>query len=85
MSKETNPLREEIEICTVNCKCQTGEDCHGEAALNLVELHDSERSFPEDYNHENGQYVNKCFGCNKFFMGHKRRVTCKSCEVSHKI
>ena len=24
-------------VCGVNCSCKTGEDCYGEAALNLVE------------------------------------------------
>jgi hypothetical protein len=70
---------EEKKICTYNCDCQTSDDCNGEMALNLVELHDSDKSWKEDYSHENGQYVNKCFECGCFFMGHKRRVACKVC------
>lgn len=66
--------------CGHNCECKSGEDCHGQPALNLIELHDSERSFKEDYGHENGQYVCICFMCKQKFMGHKRRVICKSCS-----
>lgn len=39
-----------------------------------------ERSWPEDYEHENGNYFNKCHHCLRQFMGHKRRVTCKVCS-----
>lgn len=33
----------------------------------------------EDFEHENGQYLNKCVTCGNTFHGHKRRVTCKLC------
>lgn len=37
-------------------------------------------NFPEDYAHENGNYINKCHSCGFYFKGHKRRVTCKMCS-----
>ena len=38
-----------------------------------------ERNWREDYLHENGRYVCSCIRCNKYFIGHKRRVICKEC------
>lgn len=37
-------------------------------------------NFPEDYAHENGNYINKCHSCGFYFKGHKRRITCKMCS-----
>lgn len=71
---------ESKEICSHNCACQNGNDCHGEGVSNLWDTYESERSFKEDYEHENGQYINICSYCEKEFMGHKRRVVCKSCQ-----
>lgn len=34
----------------------------------------------EDFSHENGNYNNFCAYCGKQFIGHKRRVVCKSCS-----
>ena len=46
----------------------------------LVKLATMEdRSWPEDYSHENGHYFNTCCNCQRQFMGHKRRVVCKVC------
>lgn len=39
----------------------------------------SGRDRTEDFPHENGYYVNRCVACEKKFMGHKRRATCKEC------
>lgn len=39
------------------------------------------RDWEEDFAHENGNYFNKCVRCNNMFMGHKRRVVCKSCAA----
>ena len=39
----------------------------------------SERDWPEDFPHENGNYWNTCIRCKKAFTGHKRRVICKRC------
>lgn len=39
----------------------------------------SSRDWPEDFNHENGNYHNRCTSCNEMFIGHKRRMTCKQC------
>lgn len=35
--------------------------------------------WPEDFTHENGQYINHCSTCGETFTGHKRRPTCKVC------
>jgi hypothetical protein len=40
-----------------------------------------ERNWVEDYDHENGRYLNPCQTCGKNFMGHKRRITCKMCNA----
>ena len=37
------------------------------------------RSWPEDFEHENGNYTCHCHTCGHSFVGHKRRVTCKLC------
>lgn len=37
--------------------------------------------WPEDFQHENGNYMNRCRTCKQTFMGHKRRVTCKTCAA----
>lgn len=39
----------------------------------------SERDWPEDFQHENGQYMCRCHKCENTFIGYKRRVTCKVC------
>jgi len=41
--------------------------------------HDYGGNWPEDYTHENGNYVNKCCRCENYFIGYKRRVVCKLC------
>lgn len=40
---------------------------------------DPDRDWPEDFPHENGNYINKCCDCQLFFMGHKRRPVCRKC------
>ena len=39
----------------------------------------SNRNWKEDYKHENGNYLNKCYRCSQYFLGHKRRPICKEC------
>jgi len=39
------------------------------------------RNWEEDYDHENGRYSNTCISCQEYFIGHKRRVTCKVCDT----
>jgi len=39
-----------------------------------------DRSWKEDFDHENGRYMNKCCVCKENFIGHKRRVVCKKCK-----
>ena len=40
-----------------------------------------ERSWPEDYDHENGCYMNTCVHCLRGFLGYKRRGICKVCAA----
>jgi len=42
---------------------------------------DPNRNFPEDYNQENGNYMNKCFYCKNYFTGNKHRFSCKLCDA----
>jgi hypothetical protein len=41
-----------------------------------------ERSYPEDSQHENGNYSCGCCVCLREFVGHKRRVICKVCAAA---
>ncbi len=36
--------------------------------------------WPEDFSHENGNYMCQCCICKATFVGHKRRVICKLCD-----
>jgi hypothetical protein len=40
-----------------------------------------ERTWHEDEGHENGNYFCNCIECGRQFIGHKRRVICKSCAA----
>lgn len=40
----------------------------------------SERDYPEDFEYENGEYVNICHICHEAFCGYKRRIVCKICS-----
>ncbi len=42
---------------------------------------DERRCFAEDIPHENGNYECRCASCGEKFLGHKRRITCKTCVV----
>ncbi len=44
----------------------------------------SNRDWPEDATHENGNYLNQCQSCKETFIGHKRRYTCKKCASEEK-
>lgn len=37
------------------------------------------RNWIEDFSLENGNYNNRCIICEKIFIGHKYRRTCKKC------
>ncbi len=74
-------MEQQSEICSVNCTCKDGEDCHADGVITYFELREHPRSWSEDYNHENGEYANKCLHCKKYFIGHKRRIICKQCET----
>jgi len=45
----------------------------------------SDRDWPEDSAHENGNYLCNCGACKKTFFGHKRRVRCKQCVTFSSI
>ena len=47
----------------------------------LKDTTQQERSYPEDSGHENGSYMTDCCHCGRTFIGHKRRVVCKSCAT----
>ncbi len=47
--------------------------------IDYPELMRSPKSWKEDFEHENGNYFNKCCHCKCDFIGHKRRVICKEC------
>lgn len=42
---------------------------------------EQKRSWPEDYEHENGNYMCQCAACNQRFNGYKRRSICKLCHL----
>lgn len=41
----------------------------------------SPRDWPDDFKHENGNYVCACMYCQHTFFGHKRRIICKECAL----
>ena len=43
---------------------------------------DSPRNWKEDYPHENGNYLCKCYQCNEHFYGHKRRPLCRNVLIN---
>lgn len=40
---------------------------------------EKKRSWPEDFEHENGEYQCTCAACDNTFVGYKRRSCCKIC------
>ena len=53
--------------------------------MNLKKLMDSHKSWQQDYELENGQYMNNCIYCKSIFIGHKRRIICKECYTEKEI
>lgn len=47
----------------------------------MIPINYTERDYPEDSSHENGNYGNTCCQCKKPFTGHKRRPICKVCKT----
>lgn len=45
----------------------------------------SDRDWPEDFYHENGNYTNKCFYCERSFFGDKRRIVCRKCQLNSPV
>lgn len=42
---------------------------------------DEARCFPEDFEHENGNYLCRCNVCGHAFQGYKRRAVCRVCQT----
>jgi hypothetical protein len=42
-------------------------------------------NWAEDNTHENGNYACHCVACKKQFIGHKRRVICKTCYIQMEL
>ena len=53
--------------------------CPPEKYVNILGEPAYPGSWPEDFNDENGNYLNKCCHCGNLFQGYKRRVVCKEC------
>ncbi len=47
--------------------------------MNMLQRLNKIKDWKEDFNLENGKYLNKCIKCNTVFLGHKRRWICKEC------
>lgn len=45
----------------------------------------SPKNWVEDFNNENGNYMNTCRCCKQHFLGYKRRIECKECVERQKI
>jgi len=39
--------------------------------------------YVEDFPHENGMYMHICVNCKEKFLGHKRRIHCKTCDLTN--
>jgi len=39
-----------------------------------------EGDYPEDFEHENGNYINVCYSCDNTFTGLKIRTCCRKCH-----
>lgn len=50
-------------------------------AESIASLFDNPRSWPEDFDGENGRYLNSCAGCKREFIGNKHRISCKECAA----
>ena len=50
-----------------------------DAMADIIKSFARDRDWPEDYNQENGMYLNVCVRCDFTFKGHKHRRICKKC------
>lgn len=48
--------------------------------MKLNPFPNSAKDWPEDFSHENGNYLCLCTTCGSQFIGYKRRVTCRECS-----
>lgn len=48
---------------------------------------ESAGDWPEDFQYDNGMYMNTCCDCKHTFIGHKHRIICKLCynPITEKI
>ena len=60
------------------------ESTKSPASALALALCSADRSWPQDADHENGNYQNKCRGCGAYFIGHKRRCFCRKCSGASK-
>ena len=71
--------------CGKSRPCQPASECrwpvkaHSAGAGAAGPFHASPRDWTEDFAHENGSYMYRCFTCGSQFFGYKRRVTCRVC------
>lgn len=61
---------------------ETRDELHKVDLLIHQFIKQSPQDWPEDFSHENGNYVCTCVHCGRLFYGHKRRVTCRVCSSS---
>ena len=73
---------DEIEKCSVIALYTHPQPDSPEGYKLLKDSTYEERSWPEDYAHENGNYTCSCCNCGRQFTGYKRRVTCKVCATT---
>ena len=63
---------------------QTEANKDGQSTGLALATGSADRDWPEDADHENGNYSNKCLGCGEYFVGHKRRCFCRKCSDASK-
>lgn len=53
--------------------------------FNNIITNDRSRNWLEDLKYNNGSYINQCYKCEAYFMGHKSRFVCKKCYNNNLI
>lgn len=51
----------------------------------VEEVKKKDVNWKEDAKHENGNYQCICYICGRTFIGHKRRVVCKRCDLKNQM
>ena len=68
-------LEEGVFVSTVN-RFLTAHQEH----ILALEMMGDPKNWTQDAGHENGCYQNHCVECETMFLGHKRRMICRSCH-----